>query len=65
MFVMLTDNNYLKGMASHEQAKYNINYDKKPLFDVVCANLAHKMLIQTLVELTDEQREKLEHIINK
>ena len=65
MFIMLTDKNYSKGIISHEQCKYNINYNKKPLFEVVCANLAHKVLTQTFVELTDVEREKLERLINK
>lgn len=50
---------------AYEQSKYNVQYDKKLLFDVVCANLAHKVLTQSFVELTDEEREKLEHLINK
>lgn len=62
---MLTDKNYAKGIVSHKQCKYNINYDRKPLFEVICANIAHKMLTQTFVELTDDERKKLEYLINK
>lgn len=62
---MLTDKNFLNGTNAHEQTKYNINYCKKPLFDIVCANLAQKMLVQEFITLTDETREKLENLINK
>jgi hypothetical protein len=62
---MLTNKNYSKGIMAYEQSKYNVQYDKKLLFDVVCANLAHKVLTQSFVELTNEEREKLEHLINK
>lgn len=65
MFIMLTDKNYSKGNILHGLYKHNINYDKKPLFEVVCANLAHKVLTQAFVELTSAEREKLERLINK
>lgn len=63
---MLTENNYTKGMAMNEQIKYNIAYDRTPLFDIVCAGLAAKLLASEYAnELTDEQRNVLESIINK
>ena len=65
MFVMLTEKNFLKGVKLNDIAKYNIAYERFPLFEVVCANLAHKVLIQEYVELTEEERTKLESLINK
>lgn len=65
MFVMLTEKNYTKGIEANEIAKYNINYCKKPMFDIVCANLADNLLNQQIIDLTDEQIEKLEKLINK
>lgn len=63
---MLTNGNYEKGMVSHEQIKYNINYDKCPLFDIVCAGMASRLLNHEYsVDLTDEQRDLLQKIINK
>lgn len=62
---MLTKNNYTKGIKVNEAAKYNINYCKKTMFDIVCANLADKLLNQTVVSLSIEQIEKLEKLINK
>lgn len=52
---MLTENNYSKGEAVFEQTKYNINYDKKPLFDIVVAGMASRLLQhQYSLMLTDE-----------
>ena len=62
---MLTKNNYTKVIKVNEAAKYNINYCKKTMFDIVCANLADKLLNQTVVSLSIEQIEKLEKLINK
>lgn len=67
MFIMLTKDNYDKGMAVFEQSKYNIAYDRKPLFDIVCANLADRILnTETVVkDLTEEQIEILVSLKNK
>lgn len=62
---MLTDNKYTAGLAIAEQLKYNINYNKAPLFDVICASLASKLLNQQYVELSTEDVEKLNKIIKK
>lgn len=62
---MLSEKNYLKGKVVEDTTKYNINYDKQPLLDIVCANLASKLLTQKYVSLTDEERKKLESLTNK
>lgn len=62
---MLTDDKYTAGLAIAEQLKYNINYNKAPLFDVICANLASKLLNQQYLELSEEDTEKLNKLINK
>lgn len=63
---MLTYNNYLKGITLNEYVKYNIEYDKLPLFNVVCSGLASRLLSHNYAdELTEEQRVKLETIKNK
>lgn len=60
---MLTENNYSKGEAVFEQTKYNINYDKKPLFDIVVAGMASRLLQhQYSLMLTDEQKEILNNM---
>lgn len=61
---MLTENNYSKGEAVFEQTKYNINYDKKPLFDIVVAGMVSRLLQHEFSsDLTDEQKELLNNII--
>lgn len=65
MFIMLTNKNFLKGESLLNISKYNINYDKRPLYDIVLANLAYKLLNQPYVTLTDKERNLLENIINK
>lgn len=60
---MLTESQYLKSEAIYEQTKYNINYDKKPLFDIVCAGMASRLLSHEYSsDLTDEQKEALNNI---
>lgn len=60
---MLTKSQYLKSEAIHEQIKYNINYDKKPLFDIVCAGMASRLLSHEYAsDLTDEQKEILNNV---
>lgn len=61
---MLSKSKYQFGLAIAEQMKYNINYDKSMLFDVVCAGLAEKILNSIYSEdLTEEQRNALNKII--
>ena len=61
---MLTEANYLKGEAIIERIKYNIDYDKKPLFNIICAGMASRLLQHDYSsELTDEQKELLNNII--
>ena len=63
---MLTENNYNKGIQILEQIKYNIAYDKAPLFDIVYCGLAMKLLNHEYNnELTEEQRSALQEIANK
>lgn len=62
---MLSEKNYLKGKVVENTTKYNINYDRHPLYDIICANLASKLLTQEYVSLTDGEREKLESLTNK
>ena len=60
---MLTESQYLKSEAIHEQTKYNIHYDKKPLFDVVRVGMASRLLSHEYSsDLTDEQKEALNNI---
>lgn len=60
---MLTENNYTKGNAIIEQIKYNINYNKKPIFDIVYAGFASRLLQHQYASgLTDEQKEILNNI---
>ena len=52
---MLTESNYTKGNAIVNQIKYNIAYNKKPLFDIVCAGMASRLLQHQYASgLTDE-----------
>lgn len=60
---MLNEKQYATGLAIAEQLKYNINYDKSPLFDVVCSGFASRLLNHEYAEtLTDKQRELLNNI---
>lgn len=57
---MLSEDKYTAGLAIAEQLKYNIAYDKAPLFDVVCSGLAARLLkYEYAEELTEEQRDML------
>lgn len=52
---MLTKDKYDNGLRIHEQLKYNIRYNRRKLFNVVCSNLASKLLNSTFAsELTEE-----------
>ena len=63
---MLTNNNYKKGMAALLQTQYNINYNKSILFNLVCANLAEKLLNSEYADtLNDCQIKMLTKLINK
>lgn len=63
---MLNDTDYRKGLMILEQTKYNINYDRKPLMDIVINSLARTLLdCSWSDELTDEQREILISLTNK
>ena len=63
---MLTSNNYAKGVALNEQVKFNIMYDKGPLFDIVYSGLAFRLLLHDYAtELNEKQKAVLETIKNK
>lgn len=63
---MLTEDKYTNGLTTLEQMKYNINYCKAPLFDTVCVGLADRLLNHEYsTELTEEQKEALNNIIQK
>ena len=63
---MLTDNNYNKSLKILEQMKYNINYDKSHLFEIVCSSMANKLLNHEYNDdLTEHQRDVLQQIANK
>ena len=63
---MLTSDKYQEWLNTLEKTKYNINYCKKLLFDVVCFGLANRLLSNEYgSELTDEQRAILQKIINE
>ena len=63
---MLNVNNYNKGISILEQIKYNIKYDRKPLFDIVCAGMADRLLNHEYNDdLTEKQRTILQQIANK
>lgn len=66
MFIMLTQDKYDQGLNILEFIKYNIEYDKSPIFNIVRSGLASKLLThEYAVDLTDEQRSALECVINK
>ena len=61
---MLTKEKYDQGLNTNEQIKYNIHYNRRYLFNVVCANLANKLLNSVFAsDLTDEQKESLTQLI--
>lgn len=63
---MLSNSNYNKGITIHEQIKYNINYNKYPIFSIVYASMADKLLKHEYSNsLTEEQREALNKITSK
>ena len=58
---MLSENKYNSGLAIAEQLKYNINYDKSLLFDVICSYLATYLLEHEYAnELNEEQLNALD-----
>lgn len=63
---MLTSDKYQEGLSTLEKTKYNINYCKKLLFDVVCSGFASKLLEHPFNEtLNDEQRNALNKLKSK
>lgn len=63
---MLNDADYRKSLTMLKQIKYNIDYDRKPLIDIVISNLARTLLdCSYSAKLTDEQREILTSLTNK
>lgn len=62
---MLNTDKYEKGMQLNELMKFNIAYDKLPLFNIICASLADKLLNSEYAYLlTIEERNKLQQIID-
>lgn len=62
---MLTSNKYEEGINALEKVKYNINYCKEPLFNVVLSGFANKLLNHEYgLELTEAQKEVLNKLIN-
>jgi hypothetical protein len=62
---MLTSDKYQEGLNTLEKSKYNINYCKMPMFDIVCAGLANTLLNHEYSEeLTEEQKQLLNKLIN-
>lgn len=63
---MLNNTDYRKGLTVLEQTKYNINYDRKLLMDIVISSLARVLLDCSYSKnLTDEQKEILTSLTNK
>ena len=63
---MLTAIDYEKSMNVYEQLKYNINYDRSILFNIVYVSLAKRLLNHDYsVNLTEEQIDKLTKITLK
>ena len=63
---MLTQDNYLYGKEILEQIKYNIAYNKAPLFEIVKSGLANRLLNHQYKDLlTEEQINVLQQITNK
>lgn len=62
---MLNEKNYIRGKELNEQLKFNIAYDKTPIFNIVCSKLASRLLQSEYAsELTEDERNKLECLIN-
>lgn len=62
---MLTNNKYEEGINTLEKIKYNINYCKEPLFNVVLAGFASRLQKHEYsAELTEEQKQVLNNLIN-
>lgn len=63
---MLNDTDYRKGLTMLEQIRYNINYDRQLLMDIVISSLARTLLdCSYSKDLTEEQRETLSKITSK
>lgn len=62
---MLTSDKYQEGLNALEKSKYNINYCKIPIFDIVCSGLANALLNHEFSEeLTEEQKQVLNNLID-
>ena len=60
---MLNNIEYQKGVKLNEQIKYNINYDKEPLFQIVCSGFASRLLaLEYSKDLTQEQIDMLNNL---
>jgi hypothetical protein len=60
---MLSKEYYEIGVKLHEQIKYNINYDKEPLFKLVCSGFASRLLsLEYVEELSQEQIDMLNNL---
>lgn len=63
---MLNDADYRKSLTMLEQIKYNIHYDRHMLMDIVIRSLARTLLdCSWSSELTDEQQEMLNNLIDE
>ena len=63
---MLNDIKYEQGLNILEQIKYNIAYDKAPIFNIVQACLASRLLQdEYAAELSEETIAALQCIIDK
>lgn len=63
---MLTENNYQIGLKAFEKLKYNINFCKNELFNIVCMGLANTLLNHPYSDqLTEDQRIKLSNLTAK
>ena len=62
---MLTSDKYQEGLNTLEKTKYNINYCKMSMFDIICSGLANTLLNHEYSEeLTEEQKQLLNKLIN-
>jgi len=62
---MLTHDNYVTGKEILEKIKYSISYNKAPLFEIVKAGFASRLLNHKYRDiLTEEQINLLQQIAN-
>lgn len=61
---MLTQSDYIKSISINEQLKYNIDYNKDLLFNIVYNALIERILsLQYYDDLTQSQKDKLNNLI--